>query len=882
MTISKRILIPVSMLILLLSVSLGSVSVLISTGMVQRNTENALRDQAELAAYLVSSAIHAQLNILQELANRAQTGSMDWQLQRESLMGDIDRIGSEDFAIVYKDGVARHIRGGEAPNIAEREYVQKGFRGEQAVSDVIVNGAVPSVDHPIINYVAPIIVNENVEGLLLARNNAVIFTDIVNEISISRGGYAYIVDSAGTIVAHRDYALVNNRFSPMDEAETDPSLQSLSTAVQRMLEDREGTARYQYNGRDVFSVFTPIPDYPLILVATVEHGAVMRDVRLLQNASVAVIVAFMLLGLIVALLIARSISAPINKTMLILKDIAEGEGPIIPHLDIQSNDEIGKMAHYFNLTVEKIKRLYDEAEAASRAKSQFLAQTSHEIRTPMNAIIGMSELAERSHDKSEMLEYVAEIKQAGKNLLSIINDILDFSKIESGNIDLNPAPYETASVLNDVLNIINIRMRESGVAFITDIDAEIPARMIGDATRIRQILLNLLNNAAKFTREGFVKLTITGERDGDAEHLRFAVEDSGIGIRSEDIPKLFNNFVRVDQSNGQINEGTGLGLVIARRLCREMNGDISVQSEYGKGSVFTATITQERLDDRPLGTIAKKSYVRKDNADVRFTAPTARVLIADDVTSNLKVSEGLLAPYRMQVDTCKNGLEAVRLARKNRYDIIFMDHMMPEMDGVAATEEIRSFLGDYFRKVPIIALTANAISGMQEVFLEKGFSDYLSKPIEIRKLNEIMDRWMPGEKREKAAAGAAEELARPAGRLEIDGVDVSRGIEMTGGSESGYLEVLELFRMDVLDRMEILREMPDSQNLLPFITCVHALKSAAGSIGAVSLSQMAERLEKAGTREDTETIRAELSGFRAALLDLVEAIKDLPSVGRSK
>ncbi|MDR0649183.1 MAG: transporter substrate-binding domain-containing protein, partial [Synergistaceae bacterium] len=475
----------------------------------------------------------------------------------------------------------------------------------------------------------------------------------------------------------------------------------------------------------------------------------------------------------------------------------------------------------------------EAAQAASEAKSSFLARMSHEIRTPMNAIIGMSELAIREYGKPEGLNFIAEIRQAGTNLLSIINDILDFSKIEAGSLQINQAPYGTASLLNDVLTIIHVRMKEKPVRLIPEIDSALPAALEGDETRVRQILLNLLSNAAKYTSEGFVKFSASGERTGDRRiNLTFRVADSGIGIKPEDVGKLFGDFVRVDQNRNVSVEGSGLGLVIARSLCRAMGGDISVESEYGKGSVFTAAIIQTIANDQPVGDVGVKISATPRYEDVRFTAPGVSVLLVDDIATNLMVIKGLLAPYGMNVSTCLNGRKAIELVEKESFDIVFMDHMMPEMDGLEATETIRAMEGDYFKTVPIIALTANAISGMREMFLANGFNDYLAKPIEIPKLNEIMERWIPKEKRVKRERRSRDLADVSEIGIEIEGLDVSKGLAMTGGTLEGYVKVLETYCRDAAKRLEILSGGLGEENLELFTTQVHALKSASASIGA--------------------------------------------------
>jgi signal transduction histidine kinase/CheY-like chemotaxis protein len=394
------------------------------------------------------------------------------------------------------------------------------------------------------------------------------------------------------------------------------------------------------------------------------------------------------------------------------------------------------------------------AEAANQSKSLFLARMSHEIRTPMNAIIGMSELASREYGKPQSLEYIAGIQQAGHNLLAIINDILDFSKIEAGSLQFNPAPYAAASLLNDVMTIIRVRLQDKPVSLQTDIDARLPATLIGDETRVRQVLLNLLSNAVKYTAQGFIKFSARGENSGpDSVKLIFGIEDSGAGIHPEDIDSLFGDFVRVNEKRNIGIEGTGLGLAITRRLCRAMDGDVVVESEYGKGSLFTATLKQKFSDAAPMGPLGSVGARHgKGISHIRFTAPGARILIVDDVSTNLKVASGLLSPYGARIDICNDGAEALSMVQAHKYDLVLMDHMMPGMDGIEATERIRQLPN--LRSLPIVMLTAGAVSGMREMFLSKGLDDYLSKPIEIAKLNEIMEKWIPADKKQKPPPAA--------------------------------------------------------------------------------------------------------------------------------
>jgi len=505
------------------------------------------------------------------------------------------------------------------------------------------------------------------------------------------------------------------------------------------------------------------------------------------------------------------------------------------------------------------------ASEESKSKSSFLASMSHEIRTPMNAIVGMAELLLRGELSDEARSRAYDIKQAGNNLVSIINDILDFSKIEAGKLEIVPVKYMLSSLINDSVNIIRMRIGEKPLRFFTNIDGNIPNNLIGDEVRLRQILINLLSNAVKYSEKGYIGLTVTTQnRDDKQVWLKIAVADTGKGIKTKDQAKLFDEFVQVDTKRNRSIEGTGLGLAITRRLCTAMGGDITMESEYGKGSTFTAIIPQTVESEEPFAAVEepekkkilvyegraiyaeavcwslknmKIPYTMVTNFEdfsealyweewsyifsgyglyerikplldtafkegkkpplalmvewgtetylpgarflsipvqslsianilngktdskgyndstgiIRHTFPTARLLVVDDIATNLKVAEGLLAPYRTKVDTCLSGLQAIEIVKHREYDIVFMDHMMPEMDGIEAMAVIRSLEGERFRSMPVIALTANAVVGMREMFIEKGFNDFISKPIDVSKLDEMLNRWIPKEKRVQGA-----------------------------------------------------------------------------------------------------------------------------------
>lgn len=626
-----------------------------------------------------------------------------------------------------------------------------------------------------------------------------------------------------------------------------------------------------------------------------------------------------------------------------------------------------------------------EIEKVAHMKSDFLANMSHEIRTPMNAVIGMAEMALREEMSSAARDYINQIKTSGKTLLTIINDILDFSKIESGKMSIVEAEYEPLSLINDVSNMIMTRIGEKNVELILDVAPDIPCKLNGDGVRIKQVLTNIANNAVKFTEEGNVTVSINYEKvSDDVINILVAVKDTGIGIKEEDLSKLFQSFQQLDSKRNRNIEGTGLGLAISKQLLALMGGHIEVESEYGKGTTFSFSVPQKVVDDKPaislkedkknitvaalvdkdcvreqlkkdierLGAkyediksakkitkqlndkkiqlvfidyslfskevesfvkqnpeytavlmtpfdmeskydidnliIVKKPlyslnismllngenlhtyFVDDENDNIDFIAPEATILIVDDNAINLTVAKGLLKPLQMQMDTALSGKEAIEKISQKHYDLIFMDHMMPEIDGVETTHIIRRFHEEY-NNVPIIALTANAVEGTKEMFLQEGMNDFVAKPIEMRELVAKLRLWLPKDKIQKASQESESVVQNEKEEeLVIEGLDTKSALSMLGSKEL-YLDVLKDY-YHVIDRKEnIIREMIQNKDWHGYTIEVHALKSASKQIGANELSQQAAELEKAGNEENIAAILMNTD----SMLDLYHSYKDI-------
>jgi len=544
------------------------------------------------------------------------------------------------------------------------------------------------------------------------------------------------------------------------------------------------------------------------------------------------------------------------------------------------------------LGVEKYRMEMEEknelAKEALEAKGNFLANMSHEIRTPMNAIYGMAELLEERDFGIEEKSYIATIKNSSENLLSIINEILDFSKVDSGMMRIDEEPYEINNLLSDVISIIRFRLREKNILFEIKVNPGIPKELIGDEIRVRQILINLLNNAVKFTNKGMITLEMDWEQISDSVGLMvIKVTDTGIGISKENMDKLFTAFGQLDTKKNRNVEGTGLGLAICKELADLMNGSITVSSKLREGSCFTVHIQQKVYDDTPCDFKPDSDEFYNGNDDsfeVPFIAPKARVLIVDDNKVNRQVAKELMKLFGFEANLAESGQEAIDKVDNNLvdYDLIFMDHMMPFMDGVEATACIRNLEGEYPKKVPIVALTANAIKGIEKTFLDAGMNDYLSKPIRIEELAEILKKWIPEKKQfpvdTPVSVIEAEEIDYESMTIEekirsIEGIDSKTGIKNCAGSITMYSDLLQTYSTSNL--AYILDDLYEKEDLENYEITVHSIKGASKNIAATDLADKAYLLERAANKGDINYIWDNHQEFIEQYRNLLKLLKQI-------
>lgn len=511
-------------------------------------------------------------------------------------------------------------------------------------------------------------------------------------------------------------------------------------------------------------------------------------------------------------------------------------------------------------------------EKAEYARDIFLANMSHELRTPINTILGLNELILRESQEEAIKEYARDIRQAGNILLALVSDILDFSKLEADKVELTEGIYDVSSLLNDLINSISVQQRRKKLDLSLDIAQDIPYKLLGDEIHIRQIIGNLLSNAVRYTEKGKITLHVSWENvSEDTIEICVIVKDTGIGIKEEDIPKLFMAFQQMDSAVRSKNDRTGLGLAITHRLIEMMGGKLEVQSVYGKGSAFSFKIRQKVVDRGPLGDFEKQyreSLLSMEDYHEKFIAPMGRILIVDDNAMNLAVAQGLLKASRLQVDVASSGEECLELIKRKTYHLICMDHMMPVMDGVQTLHAIRALEGNPSRDIPVIALTANAVAGAREMYLREGFQDYLTKPIDADKLEDMLIAYLPGnvvyltnnrkisDEYEQTEEGS--ELAIRESQLYLMGFNLRNGLRYMGGDKALYGKVLRDFHSILQEKEAALKDFLNKGDMPGYTIIVHSLKGNARNVGADDMADEAfelEKMAKAGQLEDV-TVRS--------------------------
>lgn len=537
------------------------------------------------------------------------------------------------------------------------------------------------------------------------------------------------------------------------------------------------------------------------------------------------------------------------------------------------------------LQIEQEKR---DAILASESKARFLANMSHEIRTPIHAVLGMDEMIIRESQDPHITEYALDIQSAGKSLLSLINDILDFSKIESGSLKILPAEYELSSLLNDCSSMIQMRAKEKGLDFFIENDPGLPTCLLGDELRIRQIMVNLLTNAVKYTKKGSVKLAVNGERFGENQLLlKISVADTGIGISPEDQDKLFQSFQRVEETKNRNIEGTGLGLAITRQLAELMDGRISVESEYGKGSVFSVELPQTIVSADMLGNFSEQCMNTLHQPETyleSFQAPNGQILVVDDIPMNLKVIEGLLKNTKLRIDTAESGPQCLAKIAQKQYHIIFLDHMMPDMDGMETLERMKQLSPNPNKDTPVIMLTANAMSGAKKEYLDAGFRDYLSKPVQGAKLEKMILKYLPehlilapepdntpvsAPTPDNTSVSAPEGSASFLENLEF--LDTATALGYCLNNEQLYLKILHSYIESEL--YDVLNALYETEDWKDYQIQIHALKSTSLSIGAQALSEAARQLEMAVKENNISYVKEHHKACMEAYRSLLSKLK---------
>ena len=728
-----------------------------------------------------------------------------------------------------------------------------------------------NIAQKMISYCIPVYKDEKLLGVAGIDLNLAIIEDMVNSLQIE--------GSKGLLLGEEDNLIhLNTRYELTKAVERSAELSLILEKFNKS--QNQSLQKFIWEGNNYFGNLTKL-DNGMSYITAISERELLKNT---YGQIILLVIAFVLISILTILLIifiTNKIITPIKIITKTTNRLARGE--LYVDIPYESNNEIGTLANNIRLMTTQLKEYIEyiseqtkkerEAKeaaltesqinaAASQAKSAFLANMSHEIRTPINAVLGMNEMILREATDKTILGYSANIKTAGSNLLSLVNDILDFSKIEAGKMELLADNYEVSSLIIDLMNMTRERAKNKGLNYELNISPELPKTLYGDSVRIKQCILNLLTNAIKYTKEGSVTFKVDFKKiDDDKINLTTHILDTGSGIKSEDMEKLFTPFERIEEGKNRTIEGSGLGISIVRRLLDMMGSRLQVQSTYGKGSDFSFTVEQKVIDWTASGDLNdayQQSIEQMASYKEKLHAPRAHLLFVDDTEMNLDVIKGLLKNTGIKVDTVLSGKEALEAVKNNLYDIIFIDHRMPEMDGIQTLHAMKEMKDNLCIEKPCIALTANAISGVRKMYLNEGFTDYLSKPVNPAKLEEMIRQYLPADYLEEVDENEAEPTDDYSDFIntmqKIDSLDADAALANCGSSEL-LLSTMQKYHSSIDQKAQELQQYFDNEDWENYGIKVHALKSTSRLIGAIKLSKDAEHLEHSANNNDISEIK---------------------------
>ena len=846
----KTLLIVISIVLAITASTLGA-GMFISNQRFKQTVKSDLLSMSKIAGGMVSaefSRLREEAHLIAERVKNAPNSqdALENQLEQTRYLA-LSIISRNNNIVQYAGDIDAR------PSFRSREsaYGQRSLAGETVITSTMYTPA----GNLVMNIWTPI--DEN--RVLIATLPGMYFSDFVSRFRIWESGNVFILDREGVTIATIWEFRVQERHNYIEWGKRDSKYQRIGAVFSDMVEKGEGFGQYPLDGVERYCAYSSVSgtDNWSVGIAAPLYESPLSHIQQTLFIFAAV---FLGLGVIAALITANSIAIP----------------------------------------YEKMTELRQSAESASESKTRFLANMSHEMRTPLNAIIGLSELelgtASLGGDTFANME---KIYSAGMSLLGIINDLLDISKIESGKFTMVPVMYDVPSMINDTINLNIVRIGSKPVQFRLHVDGGLPSRLKGDELRVKQIFNNLLSNAFKYTDTGYVDWTISCKWEGSRVRITSSIQDTGIGIRKEDQAKLFKDYYQANLHANYYVEGTGLGLSITRNLVKLMDGTITVKSEYGKGSSFIVEFFQDAAGSDLIGSEVAENLSQfrysvqrrtRNQKLLRADMSYATVLVVDDVVTNLDVTRGMLKPYGIAVDCVTSGEEAIKRIReeKVRYNAIFMDHMMPGLDGIETVKIIRHEIGTaYAKNVPIVALTANALLGNDSLFLENGFQAFLSKPIDILRLNNVLNQWVRDKKQEKELLQVkTQETEKPSifTGAEIPGLNTGAGLGRFDDDDESYLRILRSFATYMPDFLADIKAInvdnPDSLigdgykrgSLEAFRVAAHSIKGSGRGIGAEQLGDEAAKLERAAAGKDLEYIKSNSQQFIGIAEKLIEHI----------